>query len=199
MKIWAISLLTTLFVFCLLCQFAYAVSWVQVTQFSGSASETTDYFTVSHAEWRVDWTYTPDPTYPQYASFYLDIYNQNQSEWPASIDQLGNTTTNGTTYVHNLSGTFYCDISVSSVTGYTITIEQDVNSVPEYPAFFLILALLTVLFITFAAFRKRSKSLTSLRISWRECRVETPNIRLNSTLCYSWLRLSWSNRFIIIF
>lgn len=134
----------------------WASTWTQVTRFTGSTSQTTDYFTVSHAEWRVNWTYTPDPQYPQYAGFYLNVYNQNKSEWPVAIIQSGNTTTQGTTYVHNLQGTFYCEITITSITGYTITIEQDLTSVPEYGNVAFILAMLPVSLVVLFVVRKKA-------------------------------------------
>jgi hypothetical protein len=115
---------------------ASAGSWSEVTRFTGAgtANYATDYFNCNHAEWRIVWSYTPDQAYPNLTIFNVYAYPQGENAlFVASIFQTGATVTSGTTYVHNNEGTFYLKINVANTQNYTVTVEQDIDSVPEYP------------------------------------------------------------------
>jgi hypothetical protein len=125
---------------------ASPANWTETTRFTGSVSQDTDYFTCTHAEWRINWTYTPNPDYPQFAGFILAT-KDNQTRLVSYIYQSGNDTTSGLTYVHNKIGQFYLAISATNLIDYTIIIEQDLDSIPEFPlgpAFVLLTATLFI-------------------------------------------------------
>jgi len=122
---------------------AALVSWSEVTQFTGSRGYMTEDFTCTHVEWRMNWNYTPSPSYPSLAGFSIVVYSINQDISIASVMQMGNTTTNGTSYIHNQKGTFYLDIIVGNVENYVIVIEQDVDSLPEFSTMVLLSLLLS--------------------------------------------------------
>ena len=44
----------------------------------------------------------------------------------------------GISYIHNNSGTFYMRINVTNAQGYTIIVEQDLDSIPEFPSFLIL-------------------------------------------------------------
>lgn len=111
--------------------YAESANWVQTAKFTGFSSKHTEYFTTGYAEWRMNWTYTPDRLYPQTANFSVTIYDNEDRQYD-TVTQMGNTTTAGTTYVYNHTGTFYLAISVSNVEDYAMIIEQNTNSIPEY-------------------------------------------------------------------
>jgi hypothetical protein len=115
-------------------------TWVEVIRFEDAVSQNTAYFTCDHAEWRINWSYSTDPQTGQYAGFAVTAYN-NESQDVGAIMQMGNITTEGTSYIHNKQGTFYLAISVANVVGYVVVIEQDVESIPEFPAIWVILAM----------------------------------------------------------
>jgi hypothetical protein len=69
--------------------------------------------------------------YTEYARFTVDALTRNETSLIATISQEGNTTTNGTRYIHNRQGEFYLNIYVTNVESYTVVIEQDMQSVPE--------------------------------------------------------------------
>ena len=52
---------------------------------------------------------------------------------------------NGSSYFHYKKGTFYLDFSYHDLDSYTIIVEQDLNSIPEFPSWTI---LPLVLFIT---------------------------------------------------
>ena len=58
--------------------------------------------------------------------------------------------TSGISYIHNSKGTFYLKINVAYTESYTIIVEQDLDSIPEFPSFlilplFMIATLLAVI------------------------------------------------------
>lgn len=136
-------------------------NWTEVTRFTGSGSETytTTYFNCTHAEWRINWTYTPNLAYPNLTMFAIYAYPKGENNsFVGSIIKTGSTNTNGTTYIHNTQGTFYLEISVANTENYTIIIEQDIDSVPEFPLGPVLVLLAATLFIAILA--RRGLSLT---------------------------------------
>ena len=123
--------------------FVWASSWVEVTQFTGSGDYTTNYFTCSHAEWRINWSYIPLSDYPEYAGFTVYVYPRNETSDIARVSQDGNTTTSGTTYIHNAQGEFYLEFLVANLQGYTVVIQQDIDSIPEFSPMILLFVLAT--------------------------------------------------------
>ena len=137
--------------------FASSNNWSEVTRFSGSGTEhyTTDYFNCEHVEWRIRWEYVPHPAFPLLALF--NVYTYPQGEDVLYIDDIiktGANDINGTSYIHNNDGTFYSKINVALTESYTIIIEQDLNSIPEFPSWIILPALL-VASIFALVFRKR--------------------------------------------
>jgi len=132
-----VSILALVFL-CLLLgtDLACAVTWSEITRFPkywGTApyvlrEERTDNFTCSHVEWRIVWSYTPIPIVAEQAEFNIAIYRTNETNYIMSMNQGGNTTTNGTMYVNNLPGEFYLKFVVYNVLNSTAVIEQDIES-----------------------------------------------------------------------
>jgi uncharacterized membrane protein len=141
--------------FLLTSNFAGAASWSEVTQFTGSGDYISDYFTCNHAEWRIVWNYTPMSDYSEYARFTIDVLTRNETSLIGRISQEGNTTTNGTTYIHNQQGEFYLDFLVSNLTGYTAVIEQDMQSVPEFSPIMLLSLLTTGMLVAVILARRQ--------------------------------------------
>ena len=124
-----------LLIICLLAAFliapAFANStWQEVTRYSGAGTQDTAYFTCNHAEWRLNWSYTPTPGSEQYVLFAVAV-KSNESELVSTIYESGNATTEGASYIHGERGTFYLAISAANLLGYTIIIQQDADSIPE--------------------------------------------------------------------
>ncbi len=137
--------------------FASSSNWSEVTRFTGSGTEhyKTDYFTCEHVEWRIRWEYIPHPALPLLALF--NVYTYPHGEDALYIDDIIKTGTNdinGTSYIHNNDGTFYCKINVALTESYTIIIEQDLNSIPEFPSWIILPLFLTTTVLALL-FRKR--------------------------------------------
>lgn len=120
-------LCSILMLFLLSSNFAWAVPWSEVTRFTGSGDYTTNYFICDHAEWRINWNYKPNSTIPEIAVFNIYVYSRNEASLIGVITEYGNTTTVGTTYIHNRQGEFYLKFRVANLEGYNAIIEQDMG------------------------------------------------------------------------
>ena len=140
-------------------------NWVEVTRFNkesvpstwwGDPSGNTDYFTCDHVEWRIRWEYIPHPAVPQYATLYVEVYEKKEDViWRGEVIQEGKSVlidvfgeygmseTSGVSYIHNQTGRFYMFISGSNIEDFTVIVEQDTDSIPEFPSW-TILPLLIV-------------------------------------------------------
>jgi hypothetical protein len=114
--------------------YAYAANWQTVTTITGSTDQTTATFNIPAQEWRLQWSYTPDPQYPQYSALYIYVYPQGETA--AYIDEVhasGNAQTSSTEYIYQGSGSFYLKILDANIPSYTITIQQDTSSTTPTP------------------------------------------------------------------
>jgi hypothetical protein len=121
--------------------FASSSDWSEVTRFTGSGTEhyTTDYFTCEHAEWRIRWEYVPHPSLSLFSLFSVYTYPQGENTlYIDSIIKTGSNDTNGISYIHDNDGAFYSKINVALTDSYTIIIEQDLNSIPEFPSWIIL-------------------------------------------------------------
>jgi hypothetical protein len=123
-------------------------NWSEVTRFTGTGSrepQNTTFFTADHPEWRIRWEYNPYPEYVNVASFVALTYPQGEtSNYVDSIVAMGPSQTSGTSYVHNRTGTFYMNIIAGdNVLNYTLIVEQDLDSIPEFLLPMLLPLLLT--------------------------------------------------------
>jgi hypothetical protein len=136
--------------------FASSSGWSEVKRFTGSGTEhyTTDYFTCEHVEWRIRWEYVPNPTLPL-ALFSVYTYPQGEDNlYIDSIIKIGANDTNGISYIHNNDGTFYSKINAGNTESYTIIIEQDLHSIPEFPVWSIPPLFLTALALALVVRRK---------------------------------------------
>jgi hypothetical protein len=73
--------------------------------------------------------------------FRILVYTYPQGENTLYIDSIiktGSNDTNGISYIHDNDGTFYSKINVALTDSYTIIIEQDLNSIPEFPSWIIL-------------------------------------------------------------
>ena len=132
-KILGLALLTIMLALSMSISLAKATNWVEVTRFTGSG--TTDYFTCEHVEWRIRWEYTPS----KLAVFGFYVYEKGEDVFFIdSAFKMGDEETSGVSYIHNQEGIFYMDISAANIENYTIIVEQDVDSIPEFPSWIIL-------------------------------------------------------------
>ena len=137
-----------------------ADNWVEVTRFTkesvpstwwGSPSGNTDCFNCDHVEWRIRWEYTPHPAVPQYAALWVEVYEKKEDViWRGELIQEGESVfidkfreygmseTDGVSYIHHQPGRFYMFISGSNIEDFTIIVEQDIDSIPEFPSWIIL-------------------------------------------------------------
>jgi hypothetical protein len=136
--------------------------WSEVTTFTGTGNteyqNTTD-FAVNYTEWRIRWEYTTDPSYTRAAGFFVWVYQQGQTGYVDFFSDVGGYNTNGTSYVENRTGTFYMTILARppAVTGTTLIVEQNLESVPEFPPSTVLPLTLTVTLFVAAALSWRKQ------------------------------------------
>ena len=111
-----------------------ADNWSEVTRFVDEGMIfTTEPFTVDSAEWKIMWEYEPQSDVPEeHPSLQFYVYSEeNSGQWFESVSKRGNEETSGTLYIHDKNGTFHLKI-ISAVQNYTIIVEQNVESIPEF-------------------------------------------------------------------
>lgn len=116
-------------------------NWSEVVRFSGSGSEhyTTDYFACEHVEWRILWEYVPDPDYSEFTIFNVYTYPKGEEVmFTDCIIKTGAENTSGNSYIHNEAGTFYMVINIANTETYTIVVEQDLDSILEFPSILIL-------------------------------------------------------------
>ena len=139
---------------------ASSENWSEVTRFTGSGTDirTTDYFTCDHVEWRIRWEYVPDSQYSNLTSLSVFTYPIMEGDrGPMYINfimKTGTEDTSGTSYIHEYAGTFHMNINVGATKSYTIIVEQDLDSIPEFPSW-TILPLFLVASLVSIMIRKR--------------------------------------------
>ncbi len=159
MKTTRATIVTALFCLCMLVStvgFAFAASgnWVEVVTFSEEQPRfgETDSFTIDHEEWRILWEYEIDQV--NLTAFFFDVINNDTHQLVGNYSN--NIDLNITQGVYNITGApgaFYLDMGSNGLS-YSITIEQNVDSVPEFGSWIVIpVTLGTVLFVV--AYKKR--------------------------------------------
>lgn len=134
-------------------------NWVEVTRFTEDDKFfQTEPFTIEHVEWRIRWEYEPDPEVPEeHPAFYVYVYSQESpGTYFETILKKGTNETNGTLYIHNRNGTFFL-IVIRAVISFTLIIEQDLTSIPEFPSW-IIPPLFVTTTLVIVIFKKRKKS-----------------------------------------
>ena len=134
--------------------FATSENWVEVTRFTkeGRQSAITDSFTIDYVEWRIVWEF--DPGHWHFPTLYtLSVTTYPLGETESYFNQF-NEKPNGNlrgVELLNQSGEFYMKIDCGLIDSYTIIVEQNIDSIPEFPSWFilpiLIASTLVVMFV----------------------------------------------------
>jgi len=91
---------------------------------TGSASKTTPPFTVTTKEWIIEWSYTPNPEYPEMALFGFFVYPRGETVFfvESVMASIGGETS-GSTYSYAGAGEYYIAVTVANVESWQITIK----------------------------------------------------------------------------
>jgi hypothetical protein len=105
--------------------FGFAVEWETVTTITGSVDQTSNTFSITAQEWRLQWSYTPDPRFPSLTFFGVLVYPEG--EGTAFIDSFyvnGSTQTSGIEYIHEGMNSYHLEILDANIPTYTIIVQQ---------------------------------------------------------------------------
>jgi len=128
------NLLPLLVLLCIIIPVVHAANWQNVETFTGASTQDTDLFTVTATEWRIRWSYTPAAgIIGDLAVFGFHVYEKGGLLPEQSLFKMGKNETSGTTYMHEGQKEYYLKISVANLaaSGYTITVEQDAETIPN--------------------------------------------------------------------
>jgi hypothetical protein len=109
-------------------------NWVEVTRFIGTKGFTTDAFVCNHTEWRIRWEFDPGQwLFPDLYTLKVTTYKMGESTAYNQIIEPPNGNLKGVELL-NQSGTFYMKIDSGLSDSYTIIIEENIDSIPEFPS-----------------------------------------------------------------
>lgn len=140
---------------------ASSENWVEVTRFSGSSAHgsnfTTEPFTCDHVIWRIRWeSDSGHGHFPNLHNFSVTTYPQGEDIFYVdSIFETGLGKKNGTSYIRDSSGEFYMRITTGIIEHYTIIVEQDINSIPEFPSWTPMLSIIIVLAVVLTVYKQK--------------------------------------------
>jgi len=119
--------------------FASSENWVEVARFSGDnlGPHTTESFTCEHDEFRVIWECVPNVDF-NLSTFIMNVETvESFNKRVDGVVNIGSDVLNGTLYITDNFG-IYCLAMVSNVQKYTIIVEQNIDSIPEFPSWIIL-------------------------------------------------------------
>lgn len=137
-------------------------NWVEVTTLSGSGGiGSTKTFTIEHVDWRIRWEIEPG-NHSERQSFLVYVFPatgiKGSEQWFESIQHFGTEETTGVLNILNYSGSFYMDV-LASIDSYTMVIEQNIVSIPEFTSWTILPLVLSGVFVVIIFRKKLVKSL----------------------------------------
>ncbi len=141
--------------------FATSGKWVEVIRFEGNESTQTESFTCDHVEWRIRWEYVP--SFQPTDSIFFSVFTYPREEgvrgsmYVNSIIEIGSEKRSGTSYVHDYQSTFFMIINVIGTENYTIIVEQDIGSIPEFSPWIILPLFVTATLVVTLARKKLRK------------------------------------------
>jgi hypothetical protein len=130
--------------------FASSGNWVEVTTFPNAVgSGMSSHFTIDHVDWRIKWEFNPSNG-SESPSFTVRVIRDGGSE----IKWLTTHETTGILNIYNASGTFFLVVQTVNADSGTLIIEQNTESIPEFPSWIILPLVLVATFFVLAV-RKR--------------------------------------------
>jgi len=144
------SLLLSLFLLASMFGVVFASeNWVEVIRYNngGGGFGASPSFTINHIEWRIRWEYAPMFEFGDQNDFdFWIIPEENRNDYFRSNMTIASVNhpiaKNGTLYVSNLTGTFFIE-TVPCSSEWTIIIEQNTDSIPEFPSWIVLPLVIT--------------------------------------------------------
>ena len=105
--------------------FTCSADWTTVTTITGSADQTSKTFSITVQEWRLQWSYTPDPSFPDLTFFGVLVYPEGKDA--GYIDSFyvnGSVQTSGVEDINSTLGNYHLEILDANIPSYTIIVQQ---------------------------------------------------------------------------
>jgi len=148
-------LLTAMLMLLVPIHFVKADSWVEVIRFEGTSGISEKHFACGYVEWRIRWEFDSGHWHFFPPSFTVATYREGEDLYLVdSIHEMANESTSGTSYIHDNYTQYYMAIRAWDTENYTIIIEQNIDSIPEFPSW-IILPLLLATTSAFMICRKK--------------------------------------------
>ena len=132
--------------------FASSGNWVEVARFTGMGRLETDSFDCTHVDWRIRWSFNHSielgPLGPPLA-FTLQVYTVSGE----LVESFMATSQTSGTLNYNRTGSFWLSINEMYVDNWTVIVEQNIDSIPEFPSW-IILPLLMILALVVIVMKK---------------------------------------------
>ena len=135
--------------------FGASGNWIEIVTLTGSGGiGSTKTFVVDRVDWRIRWEFEPGNGSERVA-FLVYVFQttgiKGSVPWIDSIQHFGTEETTGILNIYNQSGYFYMDVLTGNIENYSMVIEQNLDSIPEFSSwiilpFFLICILSLILF-----------------------------------------------------
>ena len=134
-------------------------NWVEVARFIGTGGFTTDVFVCDYPEWRIRWEYDPLSVLFWEGLTPLGVKVHPESQSTRTISSItGIESQDGINYVHDNAGRFYMTISPTFLRSYTIIVEQNIESIPEFSSWIILPLFLIATFVDIIARKRLSSS-----------------------------------------
>ena len=132
-------------------------NWVEVFRFTGNglSTESTEDFVITYVDWRIRWSFEssvePPPTI-----FMITVYDSKDEIVDSFVTAFqGNGTLN-----YNSTGSFYLSIRKNYVKEYEVIVEQNIESIPEFPSLSILVSGLSMITIISIIYRHKRKQET---------------------------------------
>ncbi|MEJ2281906.1 MAG: hypothetical protein P8X97_08410 [Candidatus Bathyarchaeota archaeon] len=133
-------------------------NWVEVLRFTGNglSTENTETFVITYTDWRIRWSFEssvdPPPT-----TFMITLYNSKDEIIDSFVTAFqGNGTLN-----YNSTGSFYLSIRKNYVKEYEVKVEQNIESIPEFPLMTILISGFFVITLISIIYRKKESRRTN--------------------------------------
>ena len=122
----------------------YPGNWVEVIRFeSSNYSPQAEPFTIDCPDWRIRWEFVTLENWV-WPFVFLNITVYPEGETANYVAQINGTGGGGIRYILDNPGTFYMKIRGGVIESYTIIIEQNIDSIPEFPSWTILPLLIVV-------------------------------------------------------
>ncbi len=156
--------------------FACSADWTTVTTITGSADQTSKTFSITAQEWRLQWSYTPDPSFPDLTFFGVLVYPEGKDA--GYIDSFyvnGSAQTSGAEDINSTLGNYHLEILDANIPSYTIIVQQyggtmastsngnsGIGNLTNIVLVVLVLAIFVVVTVVMSLNRRKNRKTTQL-------------------------------------